>query len=152
MTAAVRKAKVLELKLLGLTTQEIATEIGVTRQHAWRLLDGVLEETKAEYTDRADEYRAIQAARIEEDIRRLRPLAHEGDSAAQRTVVRLYERQAKLLNLDLRPVEAEGAVFNVILPEWAVSSPDVAGTIALEAENAEVAGFEVVDGEEVDAG
>lgn len=102
VVALERRRRALELRIEGWTTTAIARELGVNRTTAWRLLDRALGELTAEIRDQAEQWRAVQARRLEEDIAHLRREAQAGDLGAYKTLRGLYERQARLLDLDLR--------------------------------------------------
>jgi hypothetical protein len=130
-----RQARALELRIAGASTSQIAKVLGVNRTTAWRLINRALGELVEEVKERAEQLRAIQAARIEADLADLWPRARAGDMAAYRVIVRLYERQGRLLGLDLgQPPEVEAEMtFNVLF-----APPSARGAPAAETIDGEV--------------
>lgn len=129
LRARQREQQALDMRIAGARTSAIAEAIGVSRQHVSKILTRALAVQVAETTERAEEWRAIQAARIEERIADLMPRAKAGNAAVDRALVRYFERQAKLLSLDLqREVEGqEPVVFRVEmrLPGERDEPPDI---------------------------
>jgi len=146
-----RQARALALRIGGRSSVEIATELGVSRVTAWRLVSEALAARREEITERTAELRAIEHERIEQYIAHLRPLALAGDMAAHRALLRWHERLARLLDLDLRREEqVEPPQINVIFAtpaERAAGGAEVGGVIDLPMD--EVA--EIGSGDEADA-
>lgn len=136
-----RRARVLEMRLAGASSGQIGQALGISRSQVWRHLKASLAEINSDVVERTEELRAIQAARIEQHISELLPLAAAGDLRAHKELRGWYERQSRLLALDLQPKEEAQEITHYVIdmrPPDQRTADDEAGPVAIEAE------FEVV--------
>jgi hypothetical protein len=97
----VRQNRALELKMAGATHTQIAEVLGYNSRNAVSLaIERALERDTSRVGSARDEFRRITVARTERLIRGLWNNAIRGDLAAVDRVVKIMERQAKLLGLD----------------------------------------------------
>jgi hypothetical protein len=83
-------------RLEGRTFDEIGKALGVTTGRAHQLVDEALEATLREP---AEEYRKIEIARLEAMMRGFFPKALKGNKRAIDGVLKIMDRQIKLLGL-----------------------------------------------------
>jgi len=94
-----KEIKVLELRRAGLTWQRIAEETGYAdHTGAYAAYKRAIKRTMQQP---ADELREAELDRIDRLQLALWPKAMKGDNASVNTIVRLMERRARLLGLDL---------------------------------------------------
>jgi len=94
-----KEIKVLELRRAGLTWQRIAEETGYAdHTGAYAAYKRAIKRTMQQP---ADELREAELDRIDSLQLALWPKAMQGDNASVNTIVRLMERRARLLGLDL---------------------------------------------------
>jgi hypothetical protein len=99
----VRRAEMLKMRLEHHSYAEIADKYGIGVKTAW---DGVQKELDAvaELSDgRAKKLRALDLARLDRYARALEPRVQLGDHLAIAVCLKIMERRAKLLGLDLTP-------------------------------------------------
>jgi hypothetical protein len=99
----VRRAEMLKMRLEHHSYAEIADKYGIGVKTAW---DGVQKELDAvaELSDgRAKKLRAMDLARLDRYARALEPRVQLGDHLAIAVCLKIMERRAKLLGLDLTP-------------------------------------------------
>ena len=98
LTARDRQRRALELRTEGRTLDQIADELGYAdKSGAHRAILAALDRHEAAAVD---EYRDLEAARLNELQQAVWPLAKAGDIAAVIACVRIIDRRAKLLGLD----------------------------------------------------
>ncbi|MCY4108841.1 MAG: hypothetical protein OXG11_07425 [Chloroflexi bacterium] len=94
-----RRRRALELRIRGMTFAEIAHEVGYASP------SGAYEAVKAALDsavfDAADEYRKLHVARLEALLNSIWNAAREGKLGAIDRALKVLERQAKLLGLDV---------------------------------------------------
>jgi hypothetical protein len=129
LKASERRARAVELRCAGLTFDAIGKELGITRQGVQKHLDAVLDAHAATITEHAERLRALQLERIEAGIRGLWPSYSRGDYGAVDRMVKLLQRQAALLGLDLKPpdVTVDASQNVIVLPAWGEQAPVVDG-------------------------
>ena len=104
-----REIKVLELRRAGLTWQRIAEETGYAdHTGAYAAYKRAIKRTMQQP---ADELREQEIDRIDRLQLAAWPQAMKGDTKAILTIVRLMERRAKLLGLDM-PIKIEQEITN----------------------------------------
>jgi hypothetical protein len=102
-----KEVKVLELRRAGLTWQRIAEETGYAdHTGAYAAYKRAIKRTQQQP---ADELREQELDRVDRLQLALWPNAMKGDTRAVLTIVRLMERRAKLLGLDM-PIKIEQEV------------------------------------------
>jgi len=100
MEAAKRRPLVMQLRLEGYTISRIADQLDCGLATVKRDLDKMLETYGNDSEVVTTQYKRIQSARIEELVKGLWPKGKAGQVAAIDRLVKLFERQAKLLGLD----------------------------------------------------
>ena len=95
-----RRKKAIALRLDGKNYRAIAQELGVGLATAYRDVAAVIDRTKAEANESADEIRSLELERLDRAIAGLMPQVDAGDPRACDTLVRLQERRSKYLGLD----------------------------------------------------
>lgn len=95
-----RQADALRLRVEGKTYQEIATDIGVHRRHAIRLVSSALAEVGLEIASNREELRNLQAARLEALVAALWPKVRAGDVKAAISMVAILAQIARLFGLN----------------------------------------------------
>lgn len=99
--ARIKEQRALDLRLAGATFQQIAEALGyANRSSARRAFERALEAEIRIGAEARETLRAEQAARLERLLRSAWPAAVRGDAKARGDVIRLLERQARLLGLD----------------------------------------------------
>lgn len=98
LAARDKQRRALELRTEGRTLDQIADELGyASKSGASKAITAALDRHEAAAVD---EYRDLEAARLNELQRAVWPLAVTGDIAAVTACVRIIDRRAKLLGLD----------------------------------------------------
>ena len=99
-TAEENRLKAFELYKAGATYSAIAIELGVSRtsvrNYVHRVLDRLANESKA----LAERYRNLHLARLQDATFAIWPAVKRGDSNAILSLLRIMEREARLLGLD----------------------------------------------------
>ncbi len=103
ITAAERRVKALALRKAGASYRAIGEHLGVSYQTAFDDIAYGLKGLAAELHTETAELRALEAARLDALQAACWPQAMRGDDKALRTAVRILERRARLLGLDLQP-------------------------------------------------
>src|SRR4051812_5657443 len=98
--AAARRQKSLDLRIAGVRYRQIAAQLGVSHQTAYRDVQTALGELAAVQAGKADKLRELELERCDKLTVALWPKARSGDEKAVRTVIAVMERRAKLLGLD----------------------------------------------------
>jgi orotate phosphoribosyltransferase-like protein len=113
--ALARKRDALALRLRGHNYVEIGEALGISSEGARYAVKNAMAEIRTESAETAIEVREQEAARLDRMLLRLESLAEQaGDDvtsvlAIQDRMVRIQDRRAKLLGLDLQRVEVTGA-------------------------------------------
>jgi hypothetical protein len=112
-----RRKRAIALRLDGKNYRTIAAELGVGLATAYRDVAAVIDRTKAEANESADEVRSLELERHDRAIDGLMPHVDAGDPRACDTLVRLQERRSKYLGLDAptrhEHTGAEGAPIEI---------------------------------------
>src|SRR5262249_9130029 len=95
-----REAKALALRKAGWTFDSIGRHLGITRDGALKAYNRALERLPG--IANREEMRSLDAARLDQLLRRKWQAARDGDEKAFDHVMRIMERRAKLLGLDER--------------------------------------------------
>ena len=95
-----RRDEVMEMVLAGWPYRRIAGRVGVSHVTVMRDVVARLKEGAEVATAQTNEYRERQRQQLESLLRRLWVRAHKGEGAAVDRVLRILEREAKLLGLD----------------------------------------------------
>lgn len=108
LSVGMRRRKALELRLAGRMLWEIAEEIGSTESQVSRMLTKEVDKLEAEITESAERLRTIEAVRLEKIGEAIYGRAVDGELPAVDRYLKLQERRAKLLGLDLQHEKNEG--------------------------------------------
>lgn len=98
---AERKIKALELRASGATYEQIARRLGVSKPHAWRLVDNALGELNKKASEQAERLRTLENARLDCLQQAVWAEATRGQPSAVRLALQIAERRAKLNGIDL---------------------------------------------------
>ncbi len=99
LAARDKQRRALQLRTEGRTLDQIADELGYAdKSGAHRAITAALDRHEAAAVD---EYRDLEAARLNELQRAVWPLAIAGDLAAVTACIRIIDRRARLLGLDV---------------------------------------------------
>ncbi len=104
-----RGTQAVNLRLKGLTMEEIGREMGVSAQRAWKIVADEFAMMTQKRTEAASQLAQIELARLEEAHKALYAKVQKGDVAAIGAMVKLCERRAKLLGLDVADKNAAPA-------------------------------------------
>jgi len=97
---AARQAEAMMLKVAGLTNRRIAERLNVTAMTVTRDIRAALTDTLIARNGAAEEYRALELARLDSLTTFCWSAAQNGDVEAVRAIVRISERRSRLLGLD----------------------------------------------------
>lgn len=92
--------KALSLRRAGYSYSEIASEVGISRASAHRLVSEALHDIREAIDNSAGEMRAEEISRLDALVRAVWPQAIAGDFYAIDRALKIMERRAKLLGLD----------------------------------------------------
>lgn len=98
---AERQAKCVQLRKAGFTYQEISSQVGITRSAAYKLVAAAMAEHKTTSAQETQELRALEAARLDHATRSIWTQVLNGNHGAIDRLLRIMERRAKLLGLDM---------------------------------------------------
>lgn len=104
--------RALELRRSGASYTEIAAAIGLSRSHAHRLVSLALADARESVATNADELRAEELSRLDALLSSLWAAARRGQLGAVDRVLKIMERRARMLNLDVQPA-ARGSAAGV---------------------------------------
>lgn len=112
--AQARTTEALDLRLKGYSYPEIARAMSLSNEGARKAVLRGLEEMRTDRAETAPEVREQEAARLDRMLQRLERMAEEADDAStllsvQDRMLRIQDRRARLLGLDLQRVEVTGA-------------------------------------------
>jgi len=137
-----RRKRWLEKKIGGMSYPAIAAEEGM---HNLRAIQKQVKKYLERYhTPTAEAWRAIQAARLEKLIEVHWPKALEGDKDATATVLKLIERECRLMGLDLTQETPLVQQINQILisyqqsQDWRLQAEEGEEAPALPAESGDM--------------
>lgn len=104
--AAVRRAEMLKLKEEGWTITAIAEQVGVNKSNVVRGLQHELDLIARTNEGRAKHLRALELSRLDRILNGLWWKVQAGDTHAAAVALKIGERRARLLGLDLQPEPA----------------------------------------------
>lgn len=116
LAAIDRDTEILELRKRGLTFAQIGAQVGCNRSNVHHRIQKYMESIGNENLQLAEEYREIEAAKLDMVEEALMPKMLQGDVEAVSAGIRLMARRAKLLGLDMTNDGKGGMVINVIDP------------------------------------
>lgn len=117
-----QQRQTLELRRSGMTINEIGMQIGRDKSTVFRYLEAALADVREEIRQTADKLRELELSRLEKLLFGLWGTAIGGDVPAVLAVLKVLERRAKLLGLDVtviavpREVPFEAAMTQAIGP------------------------------------
>lgn len=111
--ALVREERSLELRIKGKTYQEIADELGITKQGVGKALHRSIEKHRESCIENVEHHRIIELERLEIMLREWMPKALDVDEKPSRSndraanvVLKIMKRKAELLGLDAPKTES----------------------------------------------
>jgi len=112
--------KTLRLRRAGFSIYEISEVAGLPVRKIRALLKSAMEEIGLLKYEEAQALREIENSRLDSMLSSIWERASQGSLAHQGMVLKIMERRAKMLALDLKP-ETEASGDNVmVIPEWAM--------------------------------
>jgi predicted transcriptional regulator len=105
LNAGLRAAQALELRITGMSQQQIADQLGVNQSSVSRMITKALKQHKAEGVD---DLRKIDSQRMEQLHQIAWRYAEKGDMQAAGVITRLLDRRARLFGLDAAGANGEG--------------------------------------------
>lgn len=106
-----RRTQALALRIAGATYREIAKALAVCPQTAYTDVQTELEALDKLKAERAERLRDLEVERCDKLTMALWPRAQQGDAQAVNSLVRVMDRRAKLLGLDVpQKVDVNGQV------------------------------------------
>lgn len=113
--AKTRAHQVMQLRIAGLSQEEIAERVGLSQSRVSRIITAHLQEQRAQDTN---DLRALEVERTEQLHRAVWPKALRGDAGAASVVLRAGDRRARLLGLDEGGDGAPGGGPHVVVSVW----------------------------------
>jgi hypothetical protein len=102
-----RRRQAVDLRRRGLTFEAIGKEMGgITAQAAHALVTRALEEFRTDTAEAVEDHRKLELARLERIVEIMWPQVEEGRGDAVDRVLKVAQRKAALLGLDLKTPEA----------------------------------------------
>lgn len=95
-----RRKKAFDLRKGGANYQQIGDALGMSRQGARKTVEAAIDKLNKEVSDAALHYRTLQLERLERMHFGLWARAINGDDTAVDRIIKIMDRQAKLLGLD----------------------------------------------------
>ena len=109
LLAREREVQALELRKRGMSYAEIGEAIGMSLQGASDAVRRALERLRTEASEKAEDVRDLELARLDKLLKIAEAAAESGDISAIDRVLRIQERRSKYLGLDA-PVKSEAQV------------------------------------------
>jgi len=130
--ARINEQDVLALRIKGLSFPAIAAELSASVGGVHAALERALAKTVEQIAERAGEYRALELERFETISEKLWPACIAGDLQAIDRYIRLHDRMAKLLGIDLKEDVTIQTGPQVVLASfpWERSPETIDGTVA----------------------
>ncbi|MCB1809624.1 MAG: hypothetical protein KDJ99_32010 [Candidatus Competibacteraceae bacterium] len=108
ITAAERRAQALDLRLAGYSFEAIGQQLGISKQAAYKHVSTALETLHTQTDNSAEQLRALELERLDALLKGCWTAATAGDSESTRVALKVLERRAKLLGLDVSTRTSEG--------------------------------------------
>jgi hypothetical protein len=124
--ATERQRQALELRKAGATYDDIAARVGYSGRTA--AYHGIMSALAKMLQEPAEELRTLEVERLDSLLLSVWPRALGGDLKAVETTLRIMERRARLIGLDLQPAltaEQPGAQINALVLQI-VRDPELA--------------------------
>ena len=106
LLAKEREIEALELRKKGMSYRAIAQVMGLTEAGAYGCVSRALNTLRTNATEKAEEVRDLELARLDRMLQIAEAAAESGDISAIDRVLRIQERRSKYLGLDA-PAKAE---------------------------------------------
>jgi hypothetical protein len=100
---AVRRQEAIDLRLKGLTYDQIGRQMGVSKVRAYQLVQSALERLNQKMMIDAETLRRETVERLDRLIQVYTPLAEKGDSKSGNLLVRCLESKSRLFGLIKNP-------------------------------------------------
>lgn len=100
MTRAEKVRKVTELRVMGMTYQDIGERLGITRGTACKLFKKAVDMVESDAKEGAREVLHGVILKIDRMILALSPAAHKGDAKAVREIRNLMDQKLRILGLN----------------------------------------------------
>lgn len=101
-----RRRQAIDLRRSGLTYEAIGERMGITRQAANELVRNAMRDFRTDTAEAVEEHRQLELARLERIVEIMWPQVEEGRGDAVDRVLKVAQRKAALLGLDLKTPEA----------------------------------------------
>ena len=118
LTRSEERNRILELRRAGFTYEAIREVTGVPTTRLRKIVKEATESAGSLAIEEAGTLRALDNDRLEMMTAALWPQAQSGNIPAIHAVLKIQERRAKLLGLDLRPDAANEGQIALVLPAW----------------------------------
>ena len=112
--------KILRLRRAGFSVYEIAEVSSLPVRKVRALMKSAMEELGLLKYEEAEALRQMENDRIDAMLTSIWERASQGSLAHISTVIKLMERRAKMLALDLKPEHEATGDNSIVLPEWAL--------------------------------
>lgn len=138
LAVTTRKHRVLELRLAGRMLWEIAEELGMPEGSVASILSKELEKLESEIRESAERLRTIEMVRLEKIGEALYQRSVDGELPAVDRFLKVQERRAKLLGLDVEREQSDGGGLNIVVqfPWEAGAGGEVVDSDAVEVDHA----------------
>lgn len=126
-----RRKRILELRIAGHTLREIGEQVGLTESAVSMSLTKALEMTQKAIHENAEGLRTLEAERLDQLAKGIHVAAMAGDLAAIDRYLKIQERRARLMGLDLKADDAGGPQI-VVIDTRLPTSAEVVDSTAVE--------------------
>jgi transcriptional regulator len=96
-----QRARALHLRRGGLTFEEIGADLGCDEKRARRLCSDAMEDAREQVATAAKELRAVEVSRLDAMLNSVWDAAMRGNLNVIDRIIKIMERRAKLLGLDV---------------------------------------------------
>lgn len=124
INAADKRKRCVDLRKAGFSYQQIGDQVGLSHTQAFRHVKQAINELNAKILESAEEVLVLELERLDRMQIGLWPQAVQGDTRAVQSVLKIMERRARYLGLDL--VRGSGEQDGALAAEYVVIAPDVA--------------------------
>lgn len=113
LKARERKQEALSLRMSGVTFEQIGQRLGITRQAAHKAVTQALADIQKETNEDAEKLRHLELERLDKMQASIWASVLTGGYGAIDRVLRIMERRAKLIGLDIEPDNPDNAVIEI---------------------------------------
>lgn len=122
LTALEREREAMRLRMSGMTYDDIAERLGITKQGAHKAVMRALGKLRTQVLEDASQLRSIEVQRLDVLFNQMYGQAERGNQGAVDRCIKIMERRAKLLGLDITEPEGGDSARTVYkLPADAIS-------------------------------